>query len=51
MDVLYIVLLIGGLACFIIEAIFPNRARVGLIAVGLALWILVPLIHALVKQT
>lgn len=46
MDVIFFLLLLGGFLCFITEAFIVRPERVTLIALGLALWILVPLIHA-----
>lgn len=46
MDVIYFLLLLGGFLCFMTEAFIVRPERVTLIALGLGLWILVPLIHA-----
>ena len=45
MTVLFLILLIAGLACFLVAAFNLATVRVNLIALGLAFWILVPLIQ------
>lgn len=47
MDVIYFILLLLGAICFIVAAVSATiHPRINLIALGLFLWILVPLIHA-----
>jgi hypothetical protein len=46
MDTIFFLLLLGGLLCFLADAFLFRPQRVGLLALGLALWIAVPLIHA-----
>jgi hypothetical protein len=46
MEAIYFLLLLGGFICFITEAFIVRPERITLIALGLALWIAVPLIHA-----
>jgi len=44
MTLLFVLLLLAALVCFILAtASFPNRFN--LVALGLAFWVLVPLIH------
>lgn len=45
MNVLYLILLILALACFVASAARVASARVNLMAAGLALWVLVPVIQ------
>ncbi len=46
MTVIFLILLIAALVCFLIAAFAPSQpARVNLVALGLALWVLVPLIQ------
>ncbi|MDQ3223148.1 MAG: hypothetical protein M3Q75_06725 [Gemmatimonadota bacterium] len=46
MGLLFLLLLIAGFVCFVAAA-FGTFSRVNLIGLGLAFWILVPLIQAL----
>ena len=46
MEILTLILLLGALLCFCL-AHAPLPARINMIALGLALWVLVPLIHAI----
>ncbi len=46
MTVIYLILLIAALVCFLIAAFAPSQpARVNLMALGLGFWVLVPLIQ------
>lgn len=46
MTVIYLILLIAALVCFVIAALAPHQpARVNLVALGLGFWVLVPLIQ------
>lgn len=50
MEVLYFLLLVGALVCFALAAFFARRVNrsdsdVNLVALGLALWVFVPLIQ------
>lgn len=52
MDVLYLLLLIGAAVCFALAAFRAERGgvavpRVNLVALGLLLWVLVPLLQTL----
>jgi len=44
--VLTFLLLLLGLICFVLAAVGVSAARVNLIALGLAFWILIPLMGA-----
>lgn len=46
METLSIILLVLGFVLFLLAALGVRHDRVDLIALGLAAWILVPLIHA-----
>lgn len=46
MDVLYFLLLLVGAVCFALAAIKIGHPRLHLVALGLLLWVLVPLIQA-----
>lgn len=46
MEIVYLLLLLGSFVCFCVAtASFPQRFN--LVALGLALWVLVPLIHVI----
>lgn len=51
MEVLYFLLLLGALVCFLLSAFFAQRVEgarattVNLVALGLALWVAVPFIQ------
>lgn len=47
MTVLYFILLLLALVCFLVEAFGRNRFTFSLVALGLALWVAVPLIQTL----
>lgn len=50
MAILYLLLLLAAFLCFIAAAFMAERpwtARVNLVALGLALWVAVDLIHAI----
>jgi hypothetical protein len=47
MEIVYFVLLLLALICFVLTAFGVQHSRVGLLALGLAFWVAVPLIHAL----
>lgn len=49
MELLELLLLLAGFICFLVAAFTAAFSRVNLMALGLALWILIPLIHA-IKQ-
>lgn len=46
---LTILLLLGSLVCFCVAAFASRQPRVNLVALGLALWVLVELIHAFAR--
>lgn len=47
MHILIIILLIGAAVCFAVSAFAVAKTRVNLLALGLLLWVLVPLLQAL----
>ncbi len=46
---IFLLLLLGALGCFGFAAFSARQPRVNLIALGLALWVLVDVIQALVR--
>lgn len=46
MTAIYFLLLLLALVCFVIDAFVVSQRRVHFLALGLALWVAVPLIHA-----
>lgn len=49
MVVIYLLLLVGAAVCFALAASGKVASRVNLTALGLLLWVLVPLIQTLVR--
>lgn len=49
MVVIYLLLLIGAALCFGFAAFGRSTPKVNLVALGLLLWVLVPLIQTLVR--
>lgn len=47
MNILYLILLLGGALCFAAEASGRVTSRFNLLALGLLLWVLVPLIQTI----
>jgi hypothetical protein len=48
LPVLYVLLFLAALVCFLVAAFAPRQPpRVNLVALGLAFWVLVPLIRTL----
>lgn len=45
MNVLYLILLLGALVCFVADALSVSSPRIKLVSLGLALWVLVGVIQ------